>query len=116
MPNPKFTDLLPVIFAIFIAIAVIALIKWGLVPTSGQGTGGLADIWQLEVFVISSLLTAFIISEVLEIVQRIIGRGSRSVSRHEPARISPMLLVKSFGASVAIYLAASTWMSNLVAA
>lgn len=115
MTNPKFSDLLPVVFAFVVAIAVIALIKWGLVPNSHEDAGELSEIWKLEVFVISSLLTAFILNEILEIVQRILPRNANTASQHKPHGISPVVLVGSFGASVAIYLAASILIKNYIA-
>lgn len=112
---PQLSKLVPVVIALIAAISVIVFIKTVLLPSVPQSTGSAAEIWMLEVVVILSVLGAFIYWEVLEGMQRILQVGQSSDKPHGDSHgVSPMTLVGSFGASVAIYLIALAWLKNVV--
>lgn len=115
MPNPKLSEFLPVILALLLAIGVVALIKWAFVPSIHQDSSELSEIWKLEVVVISAVLGAYLFSEILEGMQRILQQGHHTQSQDKPPHaVSPFVLVSSFGASVVIYLAAFAWIKSVV--
>lgn len=112
MTNRRAPSQVPILFALVVAISVISFIKFVLVPKLSQSSDVLSQIWILEVFVLLTIVGAFIFKEILEGTDQI-SQQDQEKNTHNTHNLSPFHLITSLGASVFIYLAAFTWLSKI---
>lgn len=103
--------LVSVAAAVLVAAGAIVFVKKVLVPV--VPSSGKHGIWMLECFVLLTIVGAFYYQEVMDgmekVLRVIVGTTSPSSTAPEVHRISPFVLFLSLAASIAIYLAAQTW-------
>lgn len=118
MSNYKdlFARLTVVVIALLMAVGVLALVKFVLVPEVTQSGEKIDQIWQIEIFVVLAILGAFIIQSgfggMMKIMQWV--RDRESPLPDNSYRISPLVLILSFTASVLLYLVALTWIKEFL--
>jgi len=112
--DKKYINYIAMAIALIVAIAIIALVKYFLIPTSKAA--GLTEIiiW-LESAIMILIMSAFTLSEVVKIGEKILNKQANPGAQHGTSdSVSPFSLIVAFGASVLILLAAVTWISHWV--